>query len=152
MKWFVLFLSGLLFGAGLVLAGMTDPAKVIGFLDFTGSWDPALAFVMGGAVTTFGLGQFVIRRKGIRLFGKPLPDTSADPVSGRMVIGSAIFGMGWGLGGFCPGPALANLASMRKEALLFVALMLLGMVIAQRLFKLDEPGKMALVDENPPSK
>ena len=139
MRMVTIFLAGLLFGAGLVLAGMTDPAKVIGFLDFTGSWDPSLAFVMGGAVLTFGLGQLVLRRSKARPFGRPLPDTSADPISGRMVVGSVIFGIGWGLGGFCPGPALANLATLRTEALIFVPLMLLGMVIAQRLFRLDEP-------------
>ena len=137
VRMLAILLAGVLFGAGLVLAGMTDPTKVIGFLDFTGAWDPSLAFVMGGAVASFGIGQLVLRKHSARPFGRALPDTSADPISGRMVVGSAIFGLGWGLAGFCPGPALANLAALRMEALVFVGLMLVGMVIAQRLFELD---------------
>ena len=137
MRLVAILLAGLLFGTGLVLSGMTDPAKVIGFLAFAGDWDPALAFVMGGAVMTFGLGQLLLRKGGVRLCTIPLPDTSSDPISRRLILGSAIFGIGWGLGGFCPGPALANLAAARTEALIFVTLMLVGMVIAQRVFGLD---------------
>ncbi len=137
MRTFRILLSGLLFGAGLVVSGMTDPARVIGFLDLFGDWDPALAFVMGGAVIVFALGLLLLRKTGTRVCSTPLPDTSPDPISGRMVIGSAIFGIGWGLGGFCPGPALANLSTLRTEALIFVPLMLLGMFIAQRTFNLD---------------
>jgi len=137
IKHFFILLSGMLFGAGLALSGMTDPARVIGFLDFTGSWQPSLAFVMGGAVAVFGIGLLLLRK-----FGQPvcktLPDTSADPISKTMVVGSAIFGVGWGLGGFCPGPAVANLAQLRSEALIFLPCMLVGMFIAQRLFRLDQ--------------
>ncbi len=139
MRLVLILVAGLLFGAGLVLAGMTDPAKVIGFLDVTGEWDPSLAFVMGGAVMSFGLGQLVLRKRDARPFGRALPDTSADPLSTRMMAGSAIFGIGWGLAGFCPGPALANLAVLRTEALVFLGPMVLGMVTAQRLLKLDAP-------------
>ena len=110
MKMISILLAGALFGAGLVISGMTDPNKVIGFLDFLGDWDPALAFVMGGAVTIFGLGQWILRKRKIRLFETALPDTSSSPLSKRMLIGSAIFGIGWGLSGICPGPALANLS------------------------------------------
>jgi len=137
MRPFLILLAGVLFGAGLVISGMTDPARVIGFLDIFGNWDPALAFVMGGAVLVFGCGLMLLRKTGTRICATPLPDTSPDPVSKRMVIGSAIFGIGWGLGGFCPGPALANLSTLRTEALIFVPLMLLGMFIAQRTFNLD---------------
>ncbi len=138
MRWFLIFIAGLLFGMGLVISGMTDPSRVIGFLDLSGNWDPALAFVMGGAVAVFALGYFILRKlEKNRFHGLGLPDTSADPVSKRLVIGSAIFGIGWGLGGFCPGPAIANLSVFRTEALIFVPMMLLGMFLAQRVFGLD---------------
>ncbi len=137
MKKFMVFISGLLFGAGLVVSGMTDPAKVTGFLDVFGNWDPALAFVMGGAVATFGIGLFILRRLEKRTPAISLPDTSSEPISKRMLIGSLIFGVGWGLGGFCPGPAIANLSVLRTEALVFVPLMLLGMAFAQRGWGLD---------------
>lgn len=138
MRFFLIFFGGGMFGAGLVVSGMTDPARVIGFLDLFGNWDPALAFVMGGAVVTFGLGLALLKKSGKRVCGVELPDTSADPISKRMVVGSAIFGIGWGLGGFCPGPGIANLAALRVEALVFVPLMLLGMFLAQRMFGLDK--------------
>lgn len=134
MRLFLVLLGGALFGAGLVISGMTDPARVIGFLDLFGTWDPALAFVMGGAVITFGASLFFLKKS----CQTKLPDLSPDPVSKQMVIGSAIFGIGWGLGGFCPGPALANLAALRTEALIFVPCMLIGMAAAQRSFKLDQ--------------
>jgi hypothetical protein len=138
MKWAMIFFGGLLFGAGLVISGMTDPARVVGFLDIFGKWDPALAFVMGGAVITFALGLVILRGTGAAKNYLKLPDLSADPVNNRMVMGSAIFGIGWGLGGFCPGPAFANLAGLRTEALIFLPLMLIGMVLAQRIFGLDK--------------
>lgn len=137
MKNIMIVAGGVLFGAGLVISGMTDPSRVVGFLDVAGSWDPALAFVMGGAVITFALGLFILRGSAaVKAYFK-LPDLSADPVSKRMVIGSAIFGIGWGIGGFCPGPAIANLAAVRIEALVFVPLMMVGMIAAQRVFGLD---------------
>lgn len=138
MNKLIVLISGLLFGLGLALSGMTNPAKVIGFLDIFGEWNPTLAFVMGGALLVFGLGLLIFRRTGFRISGVNFPDTSADPISRRMVIGSVIFGIGWGLAGFCPGPALANLAVLRWEALVFVPLMLLGMFLAQRGLGLDQ--------------
>lgn len=137
MKLVSILVAGILFGAGLVVSGMTDPARVIGFLDFTGDWDPALPFVMAGAVTVFGLGQLILRKRKIRLFSTDLPDTASTPISGRRVFGSVIFGIGWGLGGFCPGPALANLSRLSGQALVFVPLMLVGIVLAQRLLGMD---------------
>lgn len=137
MKRVLIAAGGVLFGAGLVISGMTDPSRVVGFLDMAGNWDPALAFVMGGAVITFALGLLVLRGSAALKAQFKLPDLSADPVCKRMVIGSAIFGIGWGIGGFCPGPAIANLASLRMEALVFVPLMLVGMIVAQRVFGLD---------------
>lgn len=137
MKLLFTLLAGMLFGAGLAISGMTDPAKVIAFLDVAGAWDPRLAFVMGGALAVFGAGLLLLRRSGARPCGVDLPDTSADPVCKRMLIGSLLFGVGWGLGGFCPGPAIANLALLRTGALAFVPAMLVGMVVAQRVFDLD---------------
>lgn len=124
-------LAGVFFGAGLALSGMTNPVRVVGFLDLFGEWDPTLAFVMGGALLVFSGGFFLRRRKF------QLPIGEADPISKKLLIGSALFGIGWGLSGFCPGPALANLASIRIEALLFVPFMILGMVLAQRLCGVD---------------
>lgn len=128
-SFFTILTAGLLFGAGLAISGMTNPAKVIGFLDITGDWDPTLAFVMGGAVAVFAIGSYLIRGR--------LPKAESDPVTASLVIGSALFGIGWGIGGFCPGPALANLAALRTEALWFVPAMAVGMILAQRLFGLD---------------
>ena len=131
----LIFVAGGLFGMGLAISGMTDPARVIGFLDVFGKWDPALLFVMSGAVGTYGAGMLVLRRAGSAALR--LPATGASPINRRLVIGAAIFGIGWGLGGFCPGPALANLGAPRIEALIFVPTMAIGMVIAQRLFGVD---------------
>ena len=130
----ILFLvAGALFGSGLALSGMTDPARVIGFLDVFGNWDPALLFVMGGAVGIYGLGMLLLRRSGNR----DLPTASTSPIDRRLMLGAATFGLGWGLGGFCPGPALANLGALRTEALIFVPAMAIGMFFAQRLFQVD---------------
>lgn len=137
MKNMMIAAGGVLFGAGLVVSGMTDPSRVVGFLDMGGEWDPALAFVMGGAVLTFALGLSILRGSSSAKAHFKLPDLRADPVCKRMVTGSAIFGIGWGIGGFCPGPAIANLATVRIEALVFVPLMLVGMALAQRDFGLD---------------
>lgn len=134
-KLILILLAGGLFGAGLAISGMIDPARVIGFLNVFGAWDPALLFVMGGAVGVYGLGMLVLRRFGSQSL--KLPSASSSPIDRRLVIGAAIFGVGWGLGGFCPGPALANLGALRAEALLFVPAMAIGMVLAQRFFGAD---------------
>jgi hypothetical protein len=134
-KMFLILVAGGLFGLGLALSGMTDPARVIGFLDVSGTWDPALLFVMAGAVGVYGLGMLALRRFGSQSL--KLPSASASPIDRRLIIGAAIFGVGWGLGGFCPGPALANLGALRVEALLFVPAMAIGMLVAQRVFGAD---------------
>ena len=132
-KLFLLLMAGALFGSGLAISGMTDPARVIGFLDVFGAWDPALLFVMAGAVGVYGLGMLLLRR----IHGLKLPSAASSPIDRRLVIGAAIFGVGWGLGGFCPGPALANLGALRPEALLFVPAMAIGMFLAQRFLGAD---------------
>lgn len=134
-KMFLLLLAGGLFGTGLAVSGMTDPARVIGFLDLFGNWDPALLVVMAGAVGVYGLGMLILRRFGSQ--NLKLPSALSSPIDHRLVIGAAIFGVGWGLGGFCPGPALANLGALRAEALLFVLTMVIGMFLAQRFFGAD---------------
>jgi len=134
-RLFLLLVAGGLFGCGLAISGMTDPARVIGFLDLFGAWDPALLFVMAGAVAVYGLGMLVLRR--FASGNLKLPPAASSPINGRLVVGAAIFGLGWGLGGFCPGPALANLGGLRAEALLFVPAMAIGMLLAQRFFGAD---------------
>ncbi len=134
-KMILFFVAGGLFGTGLAISGMTDPARVIGFLDLFGAWDPALLFVMAGAVGVYGLGMLILRRVKNRELN--LPSATSSPIDRKLVIGSGIFGVGWGLGGFCPGPALANLGALRVEALLFVPAMAIGMLLAQRFFGAD---------------
>ena len=134
-KLVLIFVAGGLFGTGLAVSGMTDPARVIGFLNVFGAWDPALLFVMAGAVSVYGLGMLILRR--VKNRNLKLPSPTSSPIDRQLVIGSAIFGVGWGLGGFCPGPALANLGALRIEALLFVPTMAFGMLLAQRFFGAD---------------
>jgi uncharacterized protein len=135
----VLLLSGLLFGGGLALSGMTDPRRVIGFLDVTGAWDPSLAFVMAGALVVFAVGLRLWRRKhGVQgLFGTIVPELAADPIDARLLFGAVIFGLGWGISGFCPGPALANLSALRTGVVVFVLAMAVGVLAAQRGFGSD---------------
>jgi uncharacterized protein len=124
--------AGLLFGLGLWLSGMTDPAKVIGFLDVGGDWDPALAFVMGGAVgVTLLAFPWVLRRsRPVLAASFTLPASSS--IDRRLVVGSVLFGIGWGLAGYCPGPAVASLGSGSVVAVAFVGAMLVGGLLARR--------------------
>lgn len=127
-KALIPLLSGTIFGAGLTLGGMTNPVRVRGFLDLFGAWDPTLAFVMGGAVLVMAL-AWVVQRQMLRpLFaqGFALPDRS--DITPRLVGGSALFGVGWGVAGLCPGPGFAALAIEPVSALIFVAAMLAGML------------------------
>jgi uncharacterized membrane protein YedE/YeeE len=123
------FLVGLLFGIGLLVSGMTDPAKVQGFLDLAGAWDPSLAFVMGGAILV-GLVAFAVAKRRTRTFlgGAMHLPTSRD-IDRRLVVGSLIFGAGWGLAGFCPGPGLVAMGAGEPKAALFVAAMVGGMLL-----------------------
>ena len=122
-------LVGLIFGIGLILGGMTNPAKVIGFLDLFGNWDPSLALVMGGAVV-IGLITFKIAGgRSTSLIGEPMRIPTNNDIDRRLVIGSLVFGAGWGLAGFCPGPALVAFGSGSLKATVFVAAMVAGMGI-----------------------
>lgn len=121
------FLVGLLFGAGLLLSGMTDPGKVIGFLDVFGAWDPSLALVMGGAIAV-GVFAFAFARKRATTFlGGTLRLPQSGDIDPRLVVGSLVFGVGWGLAGFCPGPAFVALGMGVPKAAVFVVAMLAGM-------------------------
>lgn len=129
MQGFLVFLVGLVFGIGLILSGMADPARVLGFLDLSGLWDPSLALVMGGAIMV-GFFAFQIARKRTRtLIGGALLLPSATAIDRRLVLGSLIFGAGWGLAGFCPGPAIVSLGSGHPKAVVFVGAMLAGMLM-----------------------
>ncbi|GAB3470592.1 YeeE/YedE thiosulfate transporter family protein [Massilia terrae] len=127
MQIFVSLLVGLVFGIGLIVAGMTDPSKVIGFLDLGGRWDPSLAFVMGGAILV-GLGAFRLAgRRERSMLGETMRLPGATRIDRRLVLGSLAFGAGWGLAGFCPGPALASLLTGSGKPVLFTLAMLAGM-------------------------
>jgi len=122
-------ISGTLFGAGLTLSGMTDPARVRGFLDVFGQWDPTLAFVMGGAVIVMAIAWRIQSRMRRPLFGEKFSLPDRRDFDGKLVAGSALFGIGWGLAGLCPGPAIASLALAPTAVLPFIAAMLSGMAI-----------------------
>lgn len=127
------FLSGLVFGLGLVISGMSDPAKVLNFLDLAGNWDPSLAFVMGGATVTTFLGYRLAWRRPA-----PVLDASFDIPTNRsidrsLLTGAALFGIGWGIGGFCPGPAFTALPLLAPGTLVFVPAMLVGLWIGARI-------------------
>ncbi|MEG2050339.1 MAG: YeeE/YedE family protein [Comamonas sp.] len=129
----VALVAGLVFGLGLILSGMGNPAKVQNFLDFFGSWDPSLALVMGGAIAV-GLVAFTwAKRRATRnqpaLLGDAMQLPTPTAVDRRLLTGAALFGAGWGLAGFCPGPAVMNLATLQPEVWLFVAAMLVGMLL-----------------------
>jgi uncharacterized membrane protein YedE/YeeE len=122
------FLVGLLFGWGLLLSGMTDPGKVQGFLDLFGAWDPSLAFVMGGAIAV-GVFAFALARRRTRTFlGGALHLPAARDIDQPLVVGSLLFGAGWGLAGFCPGPGIVAMAAGEAKAAIFVAAMIAGML------------------------
>lgn len=123
------FIVGLIFGIGLILSGMTDPSKVIGFLDVAGLWDPSLAFVMGGAILV-GVVAFRFARKRTAAFlGGAMRLPTRDDIDRRLVLGSLVFGVGWGMAGFCPGPALTALGTGNGKAVIFVLAMIAGMAL-----------------------
>jgi uncharacterized membrane protein YedE/YeeE len=122
--------SGSLFGLGLALAGMTRVEKVRGFLDVAGRWDPSLLFVMGGATLVHGLAWRLVARRSAPVFAPRFEVTAARAIDGRLLGGAAVFGVGWGLGGLCPGPAVVALAGGSPAAAAFVAALLAGFVVA----------------------
>lgn len=122
-------LSGLIFSVGLAIAGMTDPAKILAFLDVAGDWDPALAFVMGGALSTYSALRFFILKKPKPVLAGAFPRIPQQEIDRRLLFGASIFGVGWGVSGYCPGPAFASLASGAGSLLMFVGAMAGGMAL-----------------------
>lgn len=136
------FAVGLLFGLGLILAGMTDPGKVIGFLDLLGAWDPSLALVMGGAI---GVGIFafaIARKRTTNFFGGAMHLPTRSDVDQRLIVGSLAFGAGWGIAGFCPGPAIVSMAAGQPKALLFFVAMVVGMAAFEVLERRRDAAKV----------
>ncbi len=127
MKFLTALVAGILFGAGLVISGMTNPANVLGFLDVAGDWRPALAFVMAGAVLTATPAFYYARRHRQTPRGLQISLPNRNPVDSRLLLGSSIFGIGWGLSGICPGPALVLLTGGTAPAFVFVASVIVGM-------------------------
>ena len=121
--------AGLFFGVGLILSGMTDPSKVIGFLDLAGKWDLSLAFVMAGAVAVGVMAFHIAAQRPTSLLGEVVQLPSAKHIDRRLILGGLIFGAGWGLAGLCPGPALVSMAAGNGQAAIFVLAMLAGMAI-----------------------
>lgn len=140
------FVVGLLFGIGLILAGMTDPGKVIGFLDLFGAWDPSLALVMGGAILV-GVFAFTIAKKRTTTFlGGVLRFPTNTGIDKKLIIGSLIFGTGWGMAGFCPGPALVSMAAGQYKAQTFVLAMLIGMLAFELMDRFIHAPRKAQAD------
>lgn len=137
-------LAGLVFGLGLILSGMANPAKVLGFLDLAGAWDPSLIFVMGGAIAVGAVAFFVARKRVVSLLGSTMRLPTSQEIDRRLVGGSLLFGIGWGIAGFCPGPGLVALGMGELKALVFVAAMLVGMGI----WELFETRARASPDKN----
>ena len=133
MGLFVNALAGLLFGLGLLLSGMADPAKVQNFLDLFGTWDPSLAFVMAGAVTTTFVGYRVAFRGPTPLLSPQFVLPSREPIDRRLLFGAGLFGIGWGITGFCPGPAVVSIPLLAAGTMVFVPAMLGGIVLARAL-------------------
>lgn len=123
--------SGILFGLGLAVSGLINPAKVQGFLDIAGNWDPSLAATMGTAVLVTAIGYRLVLAKGRPVFGPSFQIPSRRDIDTRLVAGAAIFGIGWGLVGFCPGPAISSLALRMPQVFTFVAAMLVGMIVGR---------------------
>lgn len=128
-------IAGLVFGLGLILSGMGNPAKVQNFLDIFGTWDPSLGLVMGGAIAV-GLVAFTwAKRRKTSVLGEPMQLPTATVVDRKLLTGAAMFGVGWGLAGFCPGPAVMNLATLQPQVWMFVVAMLVGMLLQHAVAK-----------------
>ncbi|MBD9529816.1 DUF6691 family protein [Paracoccus sp. PAR01] len=132
MRHLLGFASGLLFGLGLVLSGMANPAKVLNFLDIVGPWDPSLGFVMGGALLVTFLGYRLVWRKSAPVFSDRFDLPSSTQIDRPLVLGAALFGIGWGIGGFCPGPAWVALPLLAPGAIVFLPMMLIGLWLGEK--------------------
>lgn len=131
MQIFIGLLSGLIFGAGLAVSGMVNPAKVLNFFDVAGTWDPSLAFVMAGALAVTMIGYRLALARSAPAYAPRFHVPAARQVDRRLIGGAALFGLGWGLSGFCPGPAIASLTTLSAQPVIFIAGMLAGMLFAK---------------------
>jgi uncharacterized membrane protein YedE/YeeE len=136
MPIIIALLSGIVFGLGLAISGMINPAKVLNFFDVFGRFDPSLALVMAGALPVTFIGYWRTLRRHAPIFADRFHLPTSRDVNGRLILGSALFGLGWGLSGFCPGPAIASLVTLSPEPVIFIIAMLAGMVGAARLPRL----------------
>ena len=132
MAHLIALISGLVFGLGLIASGMTDPAKVKGFLDIAGAWNPSLGLVMGGAIAVGVVAFAAAKRRSRSWSGERIDLPTSTLIDKRLIGGGVLFGIGWGMGGFCPGPAVVALGSGLNSALVFVAAMLVGMAVHDR--------------------
>lgn len=137
-KVIISFAAGLLFGFGLLISGMSNPAKVLNFLDIFGTFDPSLLFVMGGAVVTVFLGYKFILKREKPLMAEQFYIPTRKDIDRRLIIGAALFGIGWGIAGFCPGPALTSLLMGSEGILYFMPSMIIGLAIARKLNNLKQ--------------
>ncbi len=142
------FAAGLLFAVGLALSGMTQPTKVVGFLDVTGNWDPSLAMVMAGALAVYVVAFPLIRKRNTPLLSTAFDIPTRRDFTVPLVAGAVLFGLGWGVAGFCPGPAVAALGAGMSESWLFVGTMLVGMAIAGRVIPAASGSKAASMATN----
>ncbi|MCG7600865.1 YeeE/YedE family protein [Halomonas sp. McH1-25] len=132
MKTLMGYLAGLLFGLGLAVGGMTDPTRVLNFLDVFGHWDPTLMFVLGGAVATTFIGYRLVLRRSHPLFAQVFQLPTRRDLDGRLIGGAALFGVGWGLSGYCPGPAFASIAGLTAPLVAMLVAMIIGWWLARR--------------------
>ena len=129
MRHLSMFAGGLVFGLGLWISGMSQPAKVLNFLDVTGTWDPSLLLVLGGAVSVTVIAFRFVTRRPLALFGGALQLPASQDIDTPLVIGAVLFGIGWGIGGYCPGPALTALSTLGRDAIVFVLAMAGGALL-----------------------
>ncbi|MCH4563443.1 MULTISPECIES: DUF6691 family protein [Halomonas] len=133
MRTLMGYIAGLLFGLGLGISGMTDPARVLGFLDIFGAWDPTLMFVLGGAVVTTFIGYRLVFRRPGPLFAEAFQLPTRQDLDGRLIGGAALFGIGWGLSGYCPGPAFASIGGLTAPLLAMLVAMIAGWFLARAI-------------------
>ncbi|MBF60336.1 MAG: permease [Halomonas sp.] len=143
MKHIYALLTGLVFGIGIALSGMMDPAKVLNFFDVAGTWDPSLAFVMGGALVVTFIGYRLVWRRDAPLFGGRFQVPNSSAIDAKLVGGSAIFGIGWGIAGFCPGAAIPALGTGRWEVALFLGAVAVGFILRRLLTQSQPSAKTA---------
>lgn len=128
-QWITAGLAGLLLGLGLILSGMANPAKVVGFLDVAGPWDPSLGLVMGGGLVAGSIGFALLKKQPTTLLGEPLNLPTSRKIDLRLIMGSVLFGIGWGITGICPGPGLVLLGAGIPEGVIYIASLLVGMAL-----------------------